>query len=326
MFPIVSIRRLPLAASALTLTIALMGCRKDSTEPPADRSPSGRLPVAASIFPIADALKQIGGDRVEVLTLLPVGQTPHGYEPTPAQAEALARTRLLVVVGLGLDDWARRSAAAAARKDQTVLIVGPKVMQSAASHAAAKPDEHGHDEDSKHDDHGHAGTDPHIWVDPMVMIRITDAITDTLCGLDPAGTDTYTANAQKFRNELVQLDRLYATSLKAVARKDFVTLHAAFGLMADRYGLKQLALRHSHAEETGPGHLEEVVAFIKKHKVKVIFAEPQFPAERLESLARETGASVGRLDPIGAPGVPGHDGYIALMKTNLDALVAGLSK
>ena len=296
--------------------------------------------VAASIFPIADAVRQVGGDRVEVVTLLPAGQTPHDYRPTPAQTEKLARAGLLIVVGLGLDDWARRSAAAVGAGGPEVLDLGstlmggfPRGLGDSAENAAPdavtsgptnrSPDrEHGgHDPH----EHGDAAVDPHVWLDPVVMMGFADQIFQTLRRLDPAGESIYRANALRFRKELEELDWLCARRLQAVPRKEFVSLHAAFGVFAKRYGLRQLALRHTHAEEAGPRHLEEVVAFIKAHRIKTIFAEPQFPADRLEAIAHQTGATIRYLDPIGAPGVPGYDGYVALMRTNLETLVAALS-
>jgi ABC-type Zn uptake system ZnuABC Zn-binding protein ZnuA len=305
--------------------------------------------VAASIFPIADALKQVGGDRVEVTTLLPPGQTPHDYQPTPAMAEKLAGARLLVLVGLGLDDWARRSAAAEGAKGLEILDLGSKVISSAGPQAgtqgqATKPASkttapgfqggsprahHDHEEHGAEDHghrHEHGGVDPHLWLDPMVMMRITDLIADALCRVDPAGSAVYRANGLRFRAELAELDKLCMSRLRNLPRKEFVTLHAAFGRFADRYGLRQLSIRSVNAEEVGPKRLEQVVEFIKTHQIKAVFAEPQFPAERLEAIARQTGATVSYLDPEGAPGVPGHDSYVALMKTNLDALVAALSK
>lgn len=303
------------------LTLTIVACERP---PSADRTVrnGGRLPVAAGIFPIADALKQIGGDRVEVTTLLPPGQTPHGYEPTPLLAERLAGSRLLVLVGRGVDDWARRSAMASGARAPRILDLGSPANGPTRPPASQHlPEEHDHD-----DPEGHEGTDPHTWLDPVMMMGFCDRMADALCQLDPPEAETYRANARRFRKELDDLDKLCADRLKGLPRKEFVTLHAAFGLFADRYGLKQLALRHTHAEESGPKRMEELIAFIKRHRVKVVFGEPQFPRERMEAIARQAGVETAILDPIGAAGVPGRDGYIALMKTNLDTFVAALSQ
>jgi zinc transport system substrate-binding protein len=335
--------------AGLGTTCALIGCRQGPTTVGKVVGAGGRVVVAASIFPIADTLKQVGGNRVEVITLLPPGQTPHDYQPTPATAEKLARARLLVLVGIGLDDWARRSAKAEGRKGLEILDLGSKILSTVGTQAgtqgpAARPDtatttqsvrgesgppegeREGHEADNHAHGHEHGGVDPHLWLDPIVMMQVTDLIADALCRVDPAGSATYKDGALRFRAELADLDKLCASRLRNLPHKEFVTLHAAFGRFADRYGLRQLSIRNVNAEEAGPKRLEQVVEFIEKHRIKAVFAEPQFPAERLEAIARQTGAVVSYLDPEGAPGVPGHDSYVTLMRTNLDALVAALSR
>jgi zinc transport system substrate-binding protein len=323
-------------ATAIVALSMVAGCRRESSTSSAPGSSGAPIRVTGSIFPLTDVLKQVGSDRVETDTLLPPGQTPHGYEPTPALAEKLATSRLLVMVGLGIDDWARRGAVAAGGRGPRIVELGAVLsagqptsgLGGETGHSHEKTQEHGHeaDHDADHGGHDHAGTDPHVWLDPVVMMRFADAIAGALSEVDPAGRETYFRNAAGFRKELEDLDRLCASRLKQVPHKEFVTLHAAFGLFAKRYGLAQLALRHTHAEETGPKQMEDLVAFIRKHQVKVVFAEPQFPPEKLLAIARQAGVGTAMLDPIGARGVPGHDSYVALMKTNLDALVDALSK
>jgi len=318
----------------LVALIGLFGCGK---RPGATYGTSDdrRPVVAASIFPIADAVRQVGGDRVRVLTLLPPGQTPHGYEPTPAQAERLATARLLVVVGLGLDDWAHRSAAAVGDNAPRVLDLGA-MLESHASSPTSRPSttvpatgpvvRADRRDPQAHDHAHHEPDDPHIWLDPIKMIRIAGVIAEALGEVDPAGSASYAANAAQFQDRLRELDRRCAERLAPLSRKEFVTLHAAFGHFAARYGLTQVALRWAHANEAGPKQLERVIAFIKEKGVRNLFAEPQFPVDRLDAIAKQTGVSVDRLDPLGAPGITGHDSYIELMGTNLDTLVEGLSK
>ena len=308
----------------------MVGCGKRPDGSGAlNRSPT----VIGSILPIADVLAQLAGGRYRVMTLLPPGQTPHGYEPTPAQVEQLANAKLLVMVGLGVDDWALRSTQALGRDAPRTLqlgaVVDTSLPRAATAHgrpstraAAPAADDHDHD----HGHHGSGIDDPHIWLDPVKMIRITDEIARALAAVDPAGEAGFAANAERFKRELRDLDRLFAEGLAKLPRREFVTFHSAYGHLAARYGLEEIPLRLTHAEEAGPRQLERVVAFIRKNKVRFIFAEPQFPVDQLDAIAQQTGVGVDRLDPLGAPGITGHDGYIAMMKTNLATLVEGLSK
>ena len=324
------------ASVAVVLVVALagmVGCRRrpegSAGSSAADRGPT----VAGSILPIADVLAQLVGGRYRVMTLLPAGQTPHGYEPAPAQAERLAAAELLVMVGLGVDDWALRSAEALGRDGPRVLQLGA-VVDTSLPETGAAPDgsttrtaRSPADVDGHDHGHHHAGADdPHIWLDPIKMIQITDEIARALAAVDPAGEADFVANAERFKRELRDLDRLYAERLAKLPRREFVTFHAAYGHLAARYGLEEVPLRFAHAEEAGPRQLEQVVAFIRKNKVRFIFAEPQFPVDQLDAIAQQTGVGVDRLDPLGAPGITGHDGYVAMMKTNLAALIEGLSR
>jgi zinc transport system substrate-binding protein len=128
---------------------------------------------------------------------------------------------------------------------------------------------------------------------------------------------------------LKELDQLHAEYRGALDRaklktRHFLTYHEAFGHLARRYDLVQMAVDEIGQGSVGTGHLEEVLKFMKDHNVRAIFVEPQYPAEKLETLARQTGARVGRLDPEGNPNVPGYDSYLAMMRSNLRELAKGL--
>lgn len=321
-------RLLPAAGLMTALVFGILGCNRQAAD---TRTPEGRLRVAASIFPIGDVLSRVGGDRVDTIILLPPGESPHHFEPSPQQAEELARSAVLVAIGLGVDDWSLHSSAAVGGKCKT-LILGKLFTEtdlnvadatgSVAGETAAA--DHAHDHACDHDHHAGPG-DPHIWLDPVKMLRVADAVARTLGEADPEGQADYSANADAYKKRLQELDRHCAQQTKALPRKEFVTFHAAFGHFAKRYGLRQIALRWVDATEPAPKQIERVVQFIQQNKVRTMFAEPQFPVEQLDAIAKQTGVEVDRLDPLGAPGVIGHDSYIELMKTNLATLVQGLS-
>jgi zinc transport system substrate-binding protein len=295
----------------------LSGCGEESASqiPPGG---DGKLRIVASIFPLADVARQIGGDRVTVTTLLPPGSSPHGFEPLPQQVEALAGADLLLVVGLGMDPWAGRAAKATGKAIPSLGL---------AEAVGREPHEHHHEPESHAaDEHHHEGGDPHLWLDPFLVKEYTTALVAKLTELDAEHADGYRARAKAFAGKLHALDRDYRQTLAPAKAKAFVTFHPAFTHLAERYGLQQMALTGSHADEGGPQQLERVVAFVKQHKLKVIFAEPQFPAEKLDWLGEQTGARVGRLDPLGRPGIKGYDGYLAMMRSNLAELAKALGE
>jgi len=260
----IGLMRLAFAGAALAALAS--GCGRGPGAP----APGGKLRVAASIFPLADLMARVGGGEVEVVTLLPAGTSPHGFEPQPQQVEQLAGCRILLVVGLGVDPWAEQAAKATGSPIRIVRLadlVGPNT--------AGAEDGHSH--------HGEA-VDPHLWLDPVRMRELLPVLADALAGLDPAHASGYRARGKAFDGELAALDATCRATLAGVKEKAFVSFHPAFTHLAARYGLRQCALTASHAQEGGPAALERVVRFVKEQRIKVVFAEPQFPADRLRWL------------------------------------------
>ena len=298
-------------AAVATAVLCCCGCRRDG---PRQADAGAKVRVVATIFPVADVIKQIGGDRVDVHCMLGPGQSPHGFTLTAADMEELARARLVVVVGLGVDEWATSATARAAASGATLVE-----MYTADTHRHL-PDRHGH-----HDAHPGAG-DPHVWLDPVFMQAFAVDIAGRLAQVDPSGADTYRRRAREYSAELRKLDEQYRTVLGAVKRKAIVTYHPAFTHLAARYGLTGLSIRAADAEGIGAGDVEAVAAFIARHGVKTIFIEPQMPPDKLRAMADRSGCQLATLDPLGNPNVKGYDSYLAMMRSNLAALKRGLDE
>jgi len=321
-----------ITASVVCLLALAVGCSKST--PPGDRE-TKRIAVVATIFPIADAVRQIGGEDVEVYCLLPAGQSPHDFEPKAEHAEKIASADLLVMIGMGIDEWASPAATAAGSKDIAILRLTEdaaflKDFEPAgeeADHEDREPDEaeHRHDEADGHEQgHHQEHGDPHVWLDPVYMQDFAAAIAAKLIEIDPLHAKEYATRRDAFLAELRRLDEDYRSELAAVPNKNFVTFHAAFTYIARRYGLHQESIYLSDAAGFGPGQIERVANFVRANNVRAIFAEPQFPPEMLDTLARQSGAKVASLDPQGNPTVEGYDSYIAMMRSNLRSLVSAL--
>ncbi len=301
------------------LALAVPGC----SERGRDDRPAGPLLVSASIFPLGDIAREIGGPHVEVTTLLPPGATPHGFEPRMRQAEALAGADVLLVVGLGMDEWAETSARAARARARVVRFADISGIDPIKGDAA---DQHDHEHEHAHGHHHHSHqTDPHLWLDPIRVKHFVRVVAKAFALLDPDNTDVYMQRAERYQQELAQLDADYRAMAEAAERDAFVTFHPAFTYLADRYGLRQEPVAGVHGHGRG-ADMERVIEFIESEGIQVVFAEPQFPEDRLRSLREQTGVEVGRLDPLGNPNVEGYDSYLAMMRSNLEALARGLSR
>jgi zinc transport system substrate-binding protein len=262
---------------------------------PADVGAQGRLPVAASILPLADFTRQVGDERIRLETLIPPGASPHTYEPTPAQLKFLSRARVLVLNGVGLEFWADKVIAAV---DNPNLIVvrtakGLKIL-------AGDADE--------------PGGNPHVWLSPREAIHQVEMIRDALARADPAGAAAYRANAGRYVAALRALDAEIRAAVATFTQRKFIAFHAAWAYFARDYGLEQAAvIERTPGREPSPAEMAGIIRTARAVGVKAIFAEPQFPATAARVIAEESGASVLLLDPLGKP----SETYLELMRANL---------
>ena len=252
--------------------------------------------VAASILPLADFARQVGGERVEVETLVPPGASPHTYELTPAQLILISRARVLVLNGVGLEFWADKLIAAA-RNPKLIVVRTAEGLNILAGDA---------DE---------AGGNPHVWLSPVNAIHQVEMIRDALIRADPAGTETYRTNAARYSDELRELDRQIRASVADFTQRKFITFHAAWAYFARDYGLEQAAvIERAPGREPSPAEIAGIIRTAKDIGAKAIFAEPQFSPKAARVIAEESGAQVLLLNALGQP--PSYS-YLDLMHYNL---------
>ncbi|MBI5027009.1 MAG: zinc ABC transporter substrate-binding protein [Nitrospirae bacterium] len=262
-------------------------------------------------------VKQVGGERVDVRVLLPPGASPHTFEPTPRDMRELSGTKIFVKIGAGLEFWADKIVKAVASKELVVVegASGVKLIKQIGGHNGhEKP---GHAEDIRQAQSG----DPHIWLDPVIAADIVLKIEKAIIRVDPRNAEFYQRNSKLYREKLLQLDREISARVNNFRIKEFVTFHSAWGYFARRYGLRVAGvIVETPGKEPGPKHIAKIIKEVKKTGSNVIFAEPQFSPKIAESIARESGAKVLFLDPIGGAGLKGRETYIALMRYNLSIM------
>jgi zinc transport system substrate-binding protein len=284
--------RRTLAVVFVALSVVIIAtCNKKRPEPSADK-----VKIVATIPPLADFARQIGGDRVEVTTLLPPGASPHTFEPTPSLANAAAQADLVLRIGLDLDHWV-----------QGLLPAEVPVITAAELEGIEIITETGH----------HEGANPHIWLDPLYAEIVSTAIAEELVRIDPQGEKTYQKNLAAFLAKLDSLHALIQRTVEAFSSKKYVSFHPAWPYFARRYRLERVAvIAEAPGKEPTPRHLEEVVKTIKTSGAKAVFAEPQLLPKAAEVIAEEAGVEVLFLDPLGKE----NEGYIDLMERNLAVL------
>ena len=272
---------------------------------PQRSTPGDKVLVIASITPLGDFVRHVGGDRVQVEVLVPPGTSPHTFEPTPEQVKLLARADLLVLNGVGLEFWADKMVESAANPDLRVIVTaeGLDILQTA-------------------DEEGKVGGNPHVWLDPINAALQVARIRDALVEVDPAGKDVYLKNGARYIEDLKALDRDIMLRVAEFREKRFVAFHWAWIYFARRYGLEQAAvIERVPGSEPSPGDIAQVVEAIRSIGAKAIFAEPQLSPRVAEAIAAETGAQVLFLNPLGEP--PDYD-YIRTMRHNVEQLEKAL--
>lgn len=337
------------AGCLLFLSVILAGCGAvGAGQPKAAAPPAGAgqaaspaatipIPVTAGFYPLAEATQAVGGDRVTLTNLVPPGSEPHDYEPSPRDLELLRGSRLLVYLNRGFQPSLERAVASLETSNLKTLDVlqGVPLLAGEDEHAAeekdASPEPDGDQEGEEHGDAGEPGDhaiDPHIWLDPVRMKAITDQVSAALSEIDPAGKAMYEANAQAYKAKLDALDAEFKQGLAGCRLNEFITSHAAFAYLANRYNLEQIPVRGLSPEiEPSPQRVQEVIRLAREHGIQVIYFETLVNPRVAETIAREVGAEVKVLNPIeGLTPEQEAQGltYFDLMRENLTNLRAGL--
>lgn len=305
--------RAQLVPAALVTALVLSGLFSTA----AAQAPVG---VVATIPPLADIAGRIGGELVNVESLLPPGASPHTFEPRPGQVRSLARAKLLVGVGAGLDDWALRLATEGSFE---LVLVADEVEKAGL---ALLSGENGHGDEHAGAGHGseRGAVDPHVWLDPiLVRDAIAPAIAEALVRLLPGYEAELRANLAAFRRELDALDREVRTLLDPLPAKAFIGYHSAWAYFARRYGLQEVAsVAAFPGQEPSARWVASVVGAARRHGVRAIVAEPQLSPKAAEVIAAEIGGAVLLLDPLG--GTEERQSYVDLIRYNARAIASAL--
>jgi zinc transport system substrate-binding protein len=291
-----------------------------------------KISVVASIVPLGDFCQQIGGKYVDVSVLIPPGASPHTFEPSPTAVAKAMAAKVFVYVGAGLDPWAERLLAAEKKPGQVAVeaVAGLPLIKDVDEHEHEKPAAGGHKHEGaggkepEEAEHHHEGGNPHVWLDPVLAQNICRRIAQALIEGDPAHKKAYEENLAQYLKQLEDLDRDIKKSVATFHIKDYVCFHDAYAYFSQRYGLRQVGvIEASPGREPSPGHLQRIIAGIKKYGVKAVFAEPQLNSRVAEVIAQEAGVQVLIIDPLGGRPPYGSD-YIKLMRHNLAVLTQAL--
>jgi ABC-type Zn uptake system ZnuABC Zn-binding protein ZnuA len=328
----------PSISRALIVVLAavlLAGCAAGAGASP--RGGTATVQVVATTTVLADLVRQIGGDRVEVQSLVPLGGEAHTFDPKPSDARRIANANLLVMNGLGLDDWLDKLVddAGALGVPRVVLakdLPGVRYLEAPAEEPAGTPGAMGGSGSEQPGSSANASAvepaNPHLWMNVAYSRKYVERITQALAGLAPNDVATFRANSAAYDARLVQLDKFVRDSLAALPAENrrVVSEHDAFPYFAAAYGIQIVDVVITvPGQEPSAADVARVIDAIRASHVKAVLSEIQFSAELTRRIASEAGATVVDdlyTDALGAPPV---DSYEAMMRWDADRLLKALT-
>ena len=272
---------------------------------PSTASPNGStISVVTTLYSLEYFARRIGGERVTVVNLVEPGVEAHSFAPTPADIRKLDGADVILYNGPAFEPWIPRAIAAISSRDRAVTQTGQE--------GEVKDD----------------GLDPHVWLDPKLAVNQVRLIHSDLVKADREGAAVYATNATMLVAELEALHSRFSSNLDSCNRDHFVTSHAAFGHMANRYGLEQVSISGLSPEAVpGAGHMAEIADTIRELGVEYVMVEPVNSTGFAETLAREVGVELLPLHPLESltpEQSKAGENFISLMEANLESLSLAL--
>ena len=276
-----------------------------------------KIPVLASIFPVADMVKQVGGMHVDVTTVIPSGASPHTYEPRPGLLKKISEARVFFMIGAGLELWAGKFVRLSKNQMHAVkLSKGISLIKLSKHHHHDDFDHHHGDEDISETESGFAN--PHIWLDPNIAKLMVNKIISELCKIDNKHINDYEKQGSAYLDKLDKLHVLIASTVEKFKIRKYVCFHPAWDYFARRYNLESVGvIEEAPGRNPTPRSIKKIVSLIIKYDIRAVFAEPQLNPKVAEVIAREADVKVLFLDPIGGPDIKGRNSYFDLMQYNL---------
>lgn len=305
-----------------------------------ESAPVQKLPVVASFSILGDFVKEVGGERIALTTIVGPNGDAHVYQPTPADAKAMAAAKVVFVNGLGFEGWLDRLVKASGTKATIVVAtkgITPRTgLEDHDDEPAGKKDKHGHAKDAHAKDghgkdaHGRGGIDPHAWQSIANAKIYVANVRDGLIAADPAGRDAYTANATAYLAKLDALEGEVKAALGRIpeAQRRIITSHDAFGYFGEAYGMVLIAPEGVSTEsEASAKDVARIIRQIKAQKIPAVFVENITDPRLTQRIAKESGAKVGGelySDALSDDKGPAST-YIEMMRSNVRELTSALA-
>lgn len=295
----------------LVLVLTLSGCSSNPEQAVLPAQTGSAILAVTSISPLADLIKNVGGDKVKAVPLIKPGNDPHDYEPNPEDVKLLSSAQLFFANGAGEEPYLERLVRNSGSPNLKTVTLSDGLEILGKGGDARNP----------------SAGNPHFWLDAQHAKAYVTKIRDTLSQVSPQNKEYFAANADKYLEELDNLDKTISAKINSIplSNRKMVVFHDAFLYFAKRYGLEfKSVVKNSDAEPSAKEYAE-LIAYIKEQKVKAVFGEAGFNPKLVKQLAQDTGATfVDNLyDDTVSEGAQA-DTYIKMMQMNVETIVNAL--
>lgn len=275
----------------LIILISFVGCNEDVVNEQEQKRPT----IAVSIVPQKTFVKAVGGDLVNVVTMIPPGNSPANYQPTPNEIKDFSDASLYFSIGVPTEKANILPKIKDLNKNLKVIALEEKVSKKYPDrYIEGEGTSEDHDDDHDHD---HKGRDPHIWLSPKRVQVMIEVIRDELIKLDSDNRATYEKNANEYIDKLKGVDQEIKGTLKGVKKKTIIAYHPSFGYFADDYGLNMLVIEDEGKEATAK-RLKDIINIAKTNNIKFVFYQAEFDDSQAKIIANEINGETVKLDPL----------------------------
>ena len=312
--------KLIIFACMTSILFALAACGGENSDTAKEEKASSgdTIKVVTTFTLLTDMVKEIGGDKVDVHNLVPTGTDPHEYEPLPDDIKAATDADVLFYNGLNLEGgdhgWFAKMMDSVGQDWDNAFELAKGVEPMYVTSGDGREEE----------------MNPHAFLDPVVGIQMAENTRDALIEVDPENKAFYEENAEKYLEQLRDIDEQYRTKINEIPEEDrvLVTSEQAYQYMTKRYGLKEGYIWAIDTEENGsPEQIKSLLKFIEENEPPVLFVETNVDTRPMETVSKESGVEIyGEIysDEIGEPGEEG-DTYIKFLQYNIDIIYEGLT-
>jgi len=279
------------------LTLALIGIISVCLSGCIDTTSAVKIGLLVTIVPQSEMTEFIGGEYVEVTIMVPPGESPHSFEPTPEKMKKVAEATAYFKVGSGVE-FEIVHMDTILEQNSNLQVFDCSEDLSVISFDEHYGQEEHHEEEKEHEgEHDHGGTDPHVWTSPVNFKKMAEVVYNGLVEIDQDHQEEYYANYQSYISKLDNLNTNVSNLLQPYTGRSFMVYHPAWGYFGDSYNLKMIAIE-DEGKQPGPAGIDAIISQAKEENITVIFVAPQFDTSSAETIADEIGGNVVFANPL----------------------------